>query len=92
MILPKLERRPTVTIKRPLVVDVMTTRPIVLTVDSSLEEADLVLRSTFIRGVPVVDRDGVLVGVVSHADLVAYRFAHLGTSDETTRTGPTSAN
>jgi CBS domain-containing protein len=27
-------------------------------------------------GVPVVDADGALVGVVTHADLAAYRFGH----------------
>ena len=80
------------TINKPLVADVMTTRPVVLTVDASLEEADLVLRSTIITGLPVVDGDGALVGVVSHANLVAYRFAHLRSPTEATRTDSASAN
>jgi CBS domain-containing protein len=64
------------TSKNPSVTDVMTTRPLVFRVDASLEEVDIVLRSTIITGLPVVDRDGSLVGVVTHADLTAYRFAH----------------
>ena len=80
------------TLKKPLVADVMTTRPAVLTVDASLEEADLVLRSTIITGLPVVDSDGALVGVVSHANLVAYRFAHLSPLVEVTRTDSASTN
>jgi CBS domain-containing protein len=79
------------TIKRPLVADVMTTRPTVITVDSSLEEADLVLRSTIVTGLPVVDGDGALVGVVTHANLVAYRFGHLRPPGGPPRTGAATA-
>ena len=79
------------TMKRPLVADVMTTRPRVVKLDASLAEADLVLRSTIITGLPVVDRDGALVGVITHADLTAYRFAHLRPATEATRTGSPSA-
>ncbi len=60
--------------KRPSVADIMTIDPVVLDADASLEEADLVLRTTFLSGIPVVDRDGRLVGIVTHAHLVAYRF------------------
>jgi predicted transcriptional regulator len=56
------------------VADVMTSNPIVVSVDASLEEADQLLRSTFIMGLPVVDGSGTLVGVISHTDLTAYRF------------------
>jgi len=79
------------TSKKPLVADVMSTRPRVVRVDMSLEEADFVLRSTIITGLPVVDRDGALVGVVTHADLTSYRFAHPKPHVEATRTGPASA-
>ena len=61
--------------RRPLVADLMTIEPIVVNVDASLEEVDYLLRSTFITGIPVVDGHGVLVGVISHAHLAAYRFA-----------------
>lgn len=59
-----------------LVADVMTIGPIVVNVDASLEDADHLLASTYITGLPVVDRDGGLVGVITQADLVAYRVAH----------------
>jgi CBS domain-containing protein len=60
----------------PLVADVMTIDPIVLEAGASLEDADHLLRSSFITGLPVVDVDGLLVGVISETNLVAYRFAN----------------
>lgn len=57
-----------------LVADVMTLDPIVIARDAPLEEADIMLRSTHIKGIPVVDALGVLVGVISHAHLASYRF------------------
>jgi len=80
------------TIKRPVVADVMTTRSVVLTIDASLEDADLALRSAPITGLPVVDGDGALVGVVTNADLVAYRFAHPRPLAEPTPTSTASEN
>jgi CBS domain-containing protein len=70
------------------VADVMTRNPVVLDVGASLEEADLVLRSTFITGIPVVDGRGRLVGTVSHAHLAAHRFAEVDPG----RTGTGSAS
>ena len=64
--------------KHLLVEDVMSVDPVVVKVDASLGEADLVLRTTYTRGIPVVDRNGVLVGVLSHAHLAEYRFADGG--------------
>jgi CBS domain-containing protein len=57
------------------VADVMTNDPIFVDVDASLEEVDHLLRSTLMTGLPVVDGNGALVGVISQADLVLYRFA-----------------
>jgi CBS domain-containing protein len=57
------------------VTDVMTSDPIRVDVDASLEDVDHLLRSSFLTGLPVVDRTGALVGVISTADLVRYRFA-----------------
>ena len=57
-----------------LVVDVMTVNPVVVSLDATLEEADPILRSTYVTGIPVVDGDGVLVGVIGHANLAAHRF------------------
>jgi hypothetical protein len=39
------------------------------------EEADMIVRSTFVTGLPVIDLDGVLVRVIGHAQLAAHRFA-----------------
>jgi CBS domain-containing protein len=63
--------------RRLSVADVMTTDPVVLDSGASLEAADLVLRSTFIKGIPVVDGEGRLVGTISHAHLAAHRFAQV---------------
>ena len=57
------------------VADVMTNDPIRVDVDASLEDVDHLLRSTLLTGLPVVDGNGALVGVISQADLVLYRFA-----------------
>ena len=57
------------------VADVMTIDVAVISVDASIEDADVMLRSMVVTGLPVVDGRGVLVGVISHADLAAYRFA-----------------
>ena len=62
--------------KHVLVADVMSVDPVVVRIDASLAEADVVLRSTYITGVPVVDRNGELVGVLSHAHLAEYRYAN----------------
>ena len=72
-----------------LVGDVMTVDPIIVSVDATVEQADLLLRSTFITGIPVVDRDGRLVGTISHAELVAYRF---GVRPSDPVTGQTRSN
>ena len=58
------------------VADVMTRDPVVAHVDASVEDADLLLRSTYIIGIPVVDGHGALVGVIDHAHLAAYQFDH----------------
>jgi CBS domain-containing protein len=74
-----------------LVADVMTIDPIVVLVDATLEEADAILRSTFVTGLPVIDREGVLVGVIGHAHLAAHRFAGPMPSSERSRSKPALA-
>ncbi len=64
-----------------LVADVMTFDPLVVAVGVSLEEADVVLRSTYVRGLPVVDTNGALVGVITDANLAAYRFHRTPSSE-----------
>ena len=62
--------------------DVMTVNPVVVSLDATLEEADLILRSTYVTGIPVVDGDGVLVGVIGHANLAWHRFGRRMPSSE----------
>jgi CBS domain-containing protein len=60
--------------ERVRVADVMIVDAIVVSVDATLEEADTIMRSTFVTGLPVVDGDGVLVGVIGNPQLAAHRF------------------
>lgn len=56
---------------RELVVgDVMSLDPIVTSVDATVEEAQELLRTNRITGLPVIDANGNLVGVLSQTDLV----------------------
>jgi CBS-domain-containing membrane protein len=75
--------------KNALVADLMAVDPIVVRVDASLEEADLLFRATYIRSIPVVDGEGALVGVIRDADLVAYRFVRSQPPDD--RTAPSKS-
>jgi CBS domain-containing protein len=52
------------------VADLMTIDPITIGVDASIEEAEDVLRRHHITGLPVVDDEGRLVGVISQTDLL----------------------
>ena len=70
------------------VADVMTTHPVVIDSGATIEAADLMLRSTFIKGIPVVDREGKLVGTISHAHL-AHRFSEVDRVGPETGSAPT---
>jgi CBS domain-containing protein len=52
------------------VADLMTIDPVTVAVDASVEEAEDLLRRHRITGLPVVDADGLLVGVISLTDLL----------------------
>jgi CBS-domain-containing membrane protein len=52
------------------VADLMTIDPIAVSVDASIEEAEDLLRRHRITGLPVVDPNGTLVGVISQTDLL----------------------
>jgi CBS domain-containing protein len=77
--------------ERVLVADVMLVDPIVVSPCASLDEAEVIIRSTFVTGIPVVDQEGVLVGVIGHAQLAAYRFGRPTPSPEQSTRQPVSA-
>jgi CBS domain-containing protein len=53
-----------------LVADLMTIDPVVISVDASIEDAEELLRRNRISGLPVVDLNRRLVGVISMTDLL----------------------
>jgi CBS domain-containing protein len=61
-----------------LVADVMTIDPIVVVDDSPIAEAARLIRSNSVSGLPVVDRGGSLVGVISQTDLLALQDTPIG--------------
>jgi CBS domain-containing protein len=50
--------------------DLMTLDPVTIRMDATLEDAEAVLRDFRITGLPVVDEQGRLVGVISQTDLL----------------------
>jgi len=55
---------------RMVVADVMTIDPVTVTVDATVEDAEQLLATYRISGLPVVDATGHLVGVLSRTDLL----------------------
>lgn len=51
--------------------DVMTRQPVTIRDNAPLTVADRLMRARMISGLPVVDRDGALVGVLSRTDVMA---------------------
>jgi len=64
------------TISRQVVADLMTIDPIVVADDAPIEEAEHLMRTCRVSGLPVVDAHGSLVGVISQTD-----FIHLDSPD-----------
>ncbi len=63
------------------VADLMTRDPIAIRSDASLSEATRLLDSNHIHGLPVVDAEGALVGVLSQTDIIRARATqHLWSS------------
>ncbi len=56
--------------------ELMTSPPVTVPVDASLKDAADLLVVNEINGLPVVDRNGELVGVVTESDLVGLETAH----------------
>jgi CBS domain-containing protein len=61
------------------VADVMSFDPIVVRSDAPIEDAEELLETNHVSGLPVVDAAGILVGVISQTDLV--RLAHHAIGD-----------
>ena len=59
------------------VADVMTLDPVVIGADAPLEEAERLLSARHVSGLPVVDADERLVGVISRTDLLDHGSASL---------------
>ena len=57
----------------PTVAELMTPDPIVVDESASVDEAVRLLEENEINGLPVVDRDGLLIGVISQTDIVRAR-------------------
>jgi CBS-domain-containing membrane protein len=60
---------------RARVKDVMTTRVVAVSSDASYREMAALLRAHRVSGLPVVDADGIVVGVVSETDLLTRPLA-----------------
>ena len=56
--------------------DLMTIDPVTVAFDAPIEEAERLIRTYRVSGLPVTDTDGGLVGVVSQTD-----FVHLANPD-----------
>jgi CBS domain-containing protein len=53
--------------------DIMTTMHlVVLEADDSLDRADMEMSWADIRHIPVVDREGVVIGIISNRDVIAH--------------------
>lgn len=52
------------------VADLMTLDPVSVAADATLDEAESLMRDYRVTGLPVVDGEGRLVGVISQTDLV----------------------
>lgn len=70
-----------------LVADLMTIDPVVVADDASLEDAAHLLSAYSITGLPVVNRQGALVGVISQTDLVAMQDSSIGRAVRTHQSG-----
>ncbi len=53
-----------------VVADLMTLDPVVIGVDAPIEEAEGLMHDSVVSGLPVVDANGDLVGVISRTDVV----------------------
>jgi len=52
--------------------DIMQASPPTVMPDSTLEDAATIMHDRGVNSLPVVDRDGVVVGIVARADIVRF--------------------
>lgn len=57
----------------PVVADLMARNPVLVQADAGLAEAAALMDTHHVHGLPVVDRGGALVGVLSQTDLIRAR-------------------
>jgi CBS domain-containing protein len=60
--------------------DIMTTRVVTVRPDASYREMATLLRAHRVSGLPVVDAEGIVVGVISETDLLTRRVTPAGTA------------
>ena len=65
-----------VTARKQQAKEIMTTPPVCVSEDTPVSEIARVFAERGINRVPVTDRNGKLVGIVSRADIVRYSFLH----------------
>ena len=53
-----------------IVADLMSLEPVVITADAPLEDAERLMRERAVSGLPVVDAEGSLIGVISQTDVI----------------------
>jgi CBS domain-containing protein len=70
--------------------DVMTTKVTTISPDNSVRQAAKVMLARRVSGLPVIDDDGGLVGLISEGDLL--RRSELGSGTVVTREGPPSSS
>jgi CBS domain-containing protein len=58
--------------------DVMSLEPVMVFADAPLEEAERLMRTHEVTGLPVIDRNHAVVGVISQTDLLAIRSLSIG--------------
>ena len=63
--------------------DIMTSNPIVLSGDDSLEKAAVIMLETKISGIPVTDKDNNLIGLLSETDVLRGFIRTSGIKDGT---------
>jgi CBS domain-containing protein len=62
--------KPDIRARAAFVADLMTIDPVTVDVEAAVEDAERLLKERRVSGLPVVDQNGALVGVISRTDLL----------------------